>query len=137
MTCSGYGVICSRNPFAVYKFPLISPHEPVPTAVNLTPTVTIRSSAFDPARTGTSVLCIDVGRDRLRFMVQDERRRGCEPLAQHPSLQQRAEEDQHGGQHQQPDPAVGVAQADAVLAHAAASRPAETSAACNPRAERR
>ncbi|MDB5242235.1 MAG: hypothetical protein JWP57_2860 [Spirosoma sp.] len=44
--------------------------------VTLKPTAKIRSSAFDPARAATSVLCIDVGRGRLRFLVQDERRRG-------------------------------------------------------------
>ncbi|WP_232073891.1 DUF3822 family protein [Spirosoma aureum] len=45
--------------------------------VTLTPTVTIRSNSFDPARTAKSVLCLEVGRDRFRFMVQDARRRGC------------------------------------------------------------
>ncbi len=49
----------------------------MPTVVPLTPTVTIRSNSFDPARTDKSVLCIDVGRERLRFMVQDAHRRGC------------------------------------------------------------
>lgn len=77
MTCFGYGVICSRSPFATQKFPSVSLPESVPTVVNLTPTVTIRSSAFDPAHTDKSVLCLDVGRDRLRFLVQDEHRRGC------------------------------------------------------------
>ncbi len=43
----------------------------------LIPTVTIRSHAFDTLSTATSVLCIEVGRDRLRFMVQDANRRGC------------------------------------------------------------
>lgn len=47
------------------------------TAVSLTPTVTIRSDSFNPTLTATSVLCIDVGRDRLRFLVQDGRRQGC------------------------------------------------------------
>ena len=49
----------------------------MPTTVTLTPTVTIRSITFDPARATRSALCVEVGRDRLRFMVQDERRRGC------------------------------------------------------------
>lgn len=50
----------------------------MPTVATLTPTVTVRSNSFDPAaHTSGSVLCIDVGRDRLRIMVQDERRRGC------------------------------------------------------------
>ena len=77
MTCFGYGVICIRSSFADHQPSPISPPEPVPTVVNLTPTITIRSSAFDPARIDKSVLSIDVGRDRLRFLVQDERRRGC------------------------------------------------------------
>lgn len=47
------------------------------TIVSLTPTVTIRAHSFDPALTTKSVLCIEVGRDRLRFLVQDGRRRGC------------------------------------------------------------
>lgn len=47
------------------------------TIVSLTPTVVIRSSLFDPAHAAKSVLCIEVGRDRLRFLVQDGRRRGC------------------------------------------------------------
>ena len=49
----------------------------MPTTVTLTPTVAIGSNAFDPARMAKSVLCIEAGRGRLRFMVQDERRRGC------------------------------------------------------------
>jgi hypothetical protein len=49
----------------------------VSTVVTLTPTVKIRSSAYDPAQVAASVLCIDVGRGRLRFLVQDERRQGC------------------------------------------------------------
>ena len=49
----------------------------MPTVVSLTPTVTIRSDSFDAAATAKSVLCIDVGHDRLRFMVQDSRQRGC------------------------------------------------------------
>lgn len=48
----------------------------MPTLATLTPAVTIRSRTFDPARTAESVLCIEVGRDRLRFMVQDGRQ-GC------------------------------------------------------------
>ena len=47
------------------------------TIVSLTPTVVIRSSLFDPDHTAKSVLCIEVGRDRLRFLVQNGRRRGC------------------------------------------------------------
>ncbi|MCK8494104.1 DUF3822 family protein [Spirosoma sp. RP8] len=46
-------------------------------AVTLTPSVTIRSSSFDSLKTAQSVLCLEVGRDRFRFMVRDERRRGC------------------------------------------------------------
>ena len=49
----------------------------MPTVVTPIPTVTIRSRSFDPAHTARSVLCIDVGRDRLRFMVQNGRRQGC------------------------------------------------------------
>ncbi|GAB4034408.1 DUF3822 family protein [Spirosoma jeollabukense] len=41
------------------------------TAVTLAPTVTIRSNSFDPAHTEKSVLCLEVGRDRLRLLVQD------------------------------------------------------------------
>jgi hypothetical protein len=44
--------------------------------VTLTPTVTIRSNSFDPTDTTASVLCLEVGRDRFRFLVQDSRRRG-------------------------------------------------------------
>ena len=49
----------------------------MPAVVTPTPTVIIRSRSFDPAHTDQSVLCIDVGRDRLRFMVRDGRREGC------------------------------------------------------------
>lgn len=49
----------------------------MPAVVTPIPTVTIRSNSFDPASTAKSVLCIEVGRDRLRFMVQDGRRQGC------------------------------------------------------------
>ena len=45
--------------------------------VTLTPTVTIRSSSFNPAQTITSVLCIEVGRDRFRFFVQNLQRKAC------------------------------------------------------------
>ncbi len=45
-------------------------------AVTLTPTVTIRADTFDPTLTDQSVLSLDVGRDRFRFMVQDKRGRG-------------------------------------------------------------
>ncbi|WP_338868284.1 DUF3822 family protein [Spirosoma sp. SC4-14] len=44
--------------------------------MTLSPTVTIRSNSFDLAKTDKSVLCLEVGRDRFRFMVQDARRRG-------------------------------------------------------------
>lgn len=44
--------------------------------VTLSPTVTIRSTSFDLAKTDKSVLCLEVGRDRFRFMVQDARQRG-------------------------------------------------------------
>ena len=49
----------------------------MPTVVTLAPTVTIRANSFDPALTAKSVLCIEVGHDRLRFLVQNGRRRGC------------------------------------------------------------
>lgn len=49
----------------------------MPTVVTLAPTVLIRSDSFDPTASAGSVLCIEVGRDRLRFLVQDGRRRGC------------------------------------------------------------
>lgn len=35
------------------------------------PTVTIRSNSFDSAHTDKSTLCLEVGRDRLRLLVQD------------------------------------------------------------------
>lgn len=41
------------------------------TAVTPAPTVTIRSGSFDPAQTDRSVLCLEVGQDRLRLLVQD------------------------------------------------------------------
>ncbi|MFD2570219.1 DUF3822 family protein [Spirosoma soli] len=44
--------------------------------VTLAPTVTIRSDSFDVTDTTKSVLCLEVGRDRFRFLVQDSRRRG-------------------------------------------------------------
>lgn len=49
----------------------------MPTVVTLAPTVAIRANSFDPALTAKSVLCIEVGHDRLRFLVQNGRRRGC------------------------------------------------------------
>lgn len=39
--------------------------------MTLAPTVAIRSDAFDPAHTNKSTLCLDVGRDRFRLLVQD------------------------------------------------------------------
>ena len=42
-----------------------------------TPTVRIRSDSFAPTQASQSVLCLEVGRDRFRFMVQDRRQRGC------------------------------------------------------------
>lgn len=45
------------------------------TAVTLAPTVTIRSDSFDPAQAARLVLCLDVGRDRFRILVQDGRGR--------------------------------------------------------------
>ncbi|GAB3556616.1 DUF3822 family protein [Spirosoma fluminis] len=44
-------------------------------AVTLAPTVTIRSHSFDPTDTAKSVLCLEVGRDRFRFVVQNAQRR--------------------------------------------------------------
>jgi hypothetical protein len=44
--------------------------------VTLAPTVTIRSDSFDPRLADKSVLSLEVGRDRFRFMVQDKRGRG-------------------------------------------------------------
>ncbi|NDU96591.1 DUF3822 family protein [Spirosoma terrae] len=43
--------------------------------MTLTPTVIIHSSSFDPTKTAKSVLCMEVGRDRFRFLVQDSRRK--------------------------------------------------------------
>ncbi|WP_317166296.1 DUF3822 family protein [Spirosoma agri] len=45
--------------------------------MTLTPTVTIRSNSFDPEKTDKSILCLEVGHDRFRFLVQDSRRQGC------------------------------------------------------------
>lgn len=39
------------------------------------PTITIRTDSFDPAHTNKSVLCLEVGRDRFRLLVQDARGR--------------------------------------------------------------
>lgn len=47
---------------------------PVQTTVTLAPTVTIRSNSFDPTHIEQSVLCLELGPDRLRIMVQDEGR---------------------------------------------------------------
>ena len=41
--------------------------------MTLEPTVTIRANTFNPAHTDTSVLCLEVGRDRFRFLVKDSR----------------------------------------------------------------
>lgn len=46
-------------------------------SVTPSPTVTIRSDAFNPAQTAQSVLCLEVGRDRFRLFVQNARRQGC------------------------------------------------------------
>ncbi len=45
------------------------------TAVIPTPTVTIQADSFNPARTNESVLCLEIGRDQLRVLVQDSRGR--------------------------------------------------------------
>ncbi|WP_461085313.1 DUF3822 family protein [Spirosoma flavus] len=46
------------------------------TAVTLAPNVIISSDSFDPRRTDSSVLCLEVGRDRFRMMVQNKRGQG-------------------------------------------------------------
>lgn len=46
-------------------------------AVTSAPTVTIRSDSFDPSQTAQSVLCLEVGRDRFRFLVQDALQQVC------------------------------------------------------------
>lgn len=43
--------------------------------MTLAPTVAIRSDAFDPAHTNKSTLCLEVGRDRFRLLVQDTQER--------------------------------------------------------------
>ena len=43
--------------------------------VTLAPTVTIRTISFDPRSTATSVLSLEVGRDRFQVLVQDKRGR--------------------------------------------------------------
>ncbi|WP_460913290.1 DUF3822 family protein [Spirosoma areae] len=43
--------------------------------MTLLPTVAVRSDSFDPRQTATSTLCLEVGRDRFRLLVQDKRRR--------------------------------------------------------------
>ena len=45
-------------------------------AVTLVPNLTIRADSFDPRLADKSVLSLEVGRDRFRFMVQDKRGRG-------------------------------------------------------------
>ncbi|QKZ15844.1 DUF3822 family protein [Spirosoma sp. KUDC1026] len=40
----------------------------------LTPTILIRADSFEPTQVGQSVLCLEIGRDRLRFMVQNKQR---------------------------------------------------------------
>ncbi len=47
------------------------------TEISFPPTVVIRSDSFDPAQTDTSVLCIEVGKDRFRFLVLDGNGHGC------------------------------------------------------------
>lgn len=44
------------------------------TADMLTPTITIRADSFEPTQVSQSVLCLEIGRDRLRFMVQRKQR---------------------------------------------------------------
>lgn len=39
--------------------------------MSFAPTVTVRSSSFNSAQTGQSVLCLEVGQDRFRFLVQN------------------------------------------------------------------
>lgn len=45
--------------------------------MSLVPTVTVRSNTFDPSQTNGSVLCMEVGRDRFRILVQNARRQVC------------------------------------------------------------
>ncbi|GAB3762589.1 hypothetical protein GCM10028817_41160 [Spirosoma pomorum] len=40
----------------------------------LTPTLTIRADSFGLTQVNQSVLCLEIGRDRLRFMVQNKQR---------------------------------------------------------------
>lgn len=47
------------------------------TEISPSPTVVIRSDLFDPAQIDRSVLCIEVGKDRFRFLVLDADRHGC------------------------------------------------------------
>lgn len=44
--------------------------------MTLAPTVTIRAHSFDLSQVEKSVLCLEVGRDRFRVMVQDQQRQG-------------------------------------------------------------
>lgn len=53
---------------------------PVPvvqTETSPAPAIVIRSDLFDPSRIEQSVLCIEVGKDRFRFLVLDTNRHGC------------------------------------------------------------
>ncbi|MBC7569465.1 MAG: DUF3822 family protein [Spirosoma sp.] len=47
------------------------------TTVSPVPTVTIGANAFEPSQTNGSILCVEVGRDRFRFLVQNARRQVC------------------------------------------------------------
>jgi hypothetical protein len=47
----------------------------VSTTVTLAPTVTIHADEFNSAQAAQSVLCLEVGRDRFRLLVQDVRGR--------------------------------------------------------------
>lgn len=46
------------------------------TTVTIAPTVTIQSNSFNPAHTDKSVLCLEIGRDRFRLLVQNAQGRG-------------------------------------------------------------
>lgn len=74
--CTGCAAICPKiRRFNARSEP--KPAPPVQTTVPPAPTVTIRSDAFSPAQTTQSVLCLDVGRNRFRFLVQNARGQGC------------------------------------------------------------
>ncbi|MBC8155080.1 MAG: DUF3822 family protein [Bacteroidetes bacterium] len=47
------------------------------TEASPSPTISIRSDLFDPAQIDKSVLCIEVAKDRFRFLVLDANRHGC------------------------------------------------------------